>query len=126
MEFRILGPIEVTEEDRPVALGAAKQRALLALLLLRANEVVSSDRLVDELESLVRAEPLRERPRAQLMLALYRSGRQAEALEAYREARRVLVDDLGLEPSRPLQELERAILTQDDALDAPGRGGVAG
>ena len=49
MEFRILGPIEVTEENRPVALGAAKQRALLALLLLRANEVVSSDRLVEEL-----------------------------------------------------------------------------
>src|SRR5438445_328707 len=253
MEFRILGRIEVAEQDRSVALGAAKQRALLALLLLRANEVVSSDRLVEELwgerppakaaknvqvyvsqlrrvlgdgrletqghgyllrvepgaldaerflalldegrealaageakraaetlraalvlwrgaaladvayeqfaqaeiarldelrlvaveerieadlalgrhvalvaelEGLVRAEPLRERPRAQLMLALYRSGRQAEALEAYQDARRVLVDELGLEPSRSLHELERAILTQDAALDAPGRGRV--
>src|SRR5437667_3909187 len=224
MEFRILGRIEVTEDDRPLALGAAKQRALLALLLLRANEVVSSDRLVDELwgerppakaaknvqvyvsqlrrllgdgrlethghgyllrvepgaldaerfqtlldegrealaageveraaetlhtalavwrgaaladvayeqfaqpeiarleelrlvaleerieadlalgrhvalvaelEGLVREEPLRERPRAQLMLALYRSGRQAEALEAYQDARRLLVDEVG-------------------------------
>jgi YVTN family beta-propeller protein len=258
MEFRILGPIEITEEDRPVVLGAAKQRALLAALLVHANEVVSSERLVDELwgerppataakglqvyvsqlrrllgegrletrghgyvlrvepgaldaerfqalldegrealaageaeraserlgralaqwrgaaladvayeqfaqaeiarleelrlialeerieadltlgrhlalvaelEGLVRAEPLRERPRAQLMLALYRSGRQADALEAYQDARRELVDELGLEPSRPLQELERAILRQDDALDAPTRGkltGVAG
>src|SRR6186713_2270928 len=49
MEFRILGPLEVLEEDRPVALGGSKQRALLASLLLRANEVVSRDRLIDEL-----------------------------------------------------------------------------
>jgi YVTN family beta-propeller protein len=255
MEFRILGPIEVSDGDRPVALGAAKQRALLALLLLHANEVVSSDRLVDglwgerapvtaaksvqvyvsqlrrllgdgrletrghgymlrvdpgaldaerfqalldaggaalaageaapaaeslrgalalwrgaaladvayeqfaqgeiarldelrlvaveerieadlalgrhaalvaELQGLVRAEPMRERPRAQLLLAHDRSGRQVEALEAYQDARRVFVDELGLEPSRPLQELERAILTQDDALDGPARGGVVG
>jgi DNA-binding SARP family transcriptional activator/streptogramin lyase len=254
MDFRILGPIEVAEGGRPVPLGAAKQRALLAVLLLHPNEVVSSDRLIDEiwrervpakavksiqvyvsqlrsslgddrletrgpgyrlqvgpheldamrferlleegrealvagdaeraagtlraalglwrgaaltdvayeefaqaeiarleelrlvaleerieadlalgrhvplvaeLEGLVRATPLRERPRAQLMLALYRSGRQAEALEAYQQARRVLVDELGLEPSRSLQELERAILTQDAALDLPVPGGTA-
>ena len=49
MEFRILGPLEVLEEGRPVALGGAKQRALLAVLLLHANEVVSRDRLIDEL-----------------------------------------------------------------------------
>ena len=253
MEFRILGPIEASEAGRPVALGPAKQRALLAALLMHANEVVSTDRLVDELwgerppakaaksvqvyvsqlrkalgdgaletsghgyllhvaaggldserfgsllaegrealaegeasrasetlraalalwrgpalsdvayepfaqaeiarleelrltaleeridaelalghhadlvaelEGLVRAEPLRERLRRQLMLALYRSGRQADALDAYREARRVLVEELGLEPSRTLQELERAILTQDEALEAPHRARV--
>jgi YVTN family beta-propeller protein len=250
MEFRILGPIEATEAGRSVALGPAKQRALLAALLVHANEVVSTDRLIDELwgeqppakaaksiqvyvsqlrkalgegrletsghgyllhvepgaldserfesllaggrealaegearraaetlraalalwrgpalsdvayeplaeaeiarlealrlaaleeridadlalgrdadlvaelEGLVRAEPLRERLRGQLMIALYRSGRQADALEAYQDARRLLVDELGLEPGRALQELERAILTQDDALDAPHR-----
>ncbi len=255
MEFRILGPIEATEDGHLVTLGAAKQRALLAVLLLHANEVVSSDRIVDqlwgeraptkaaksvqvyvsqlrrllgegrletegrgyllrvepgeldadrfqalleegreaheagaaaraaetlrtaldlwrgtpladvayeqfaqaeiarleelrlsaleerieadlalgrhaalvpELESLVRSEPLRERLRAQLMLALYRSGRQAEALDVYQDARRRLVDELGLEPSRRLYELERGILTQDRALDAPRRPGVAG
>ena len=73
--------------------------------------------VVGELELLVLRHPLRERLRAQLMLALYRSGRQAEALEAYREARRALVDELGLNPGRALQELEQAILRQDPALD---------
>ena len=75
--------------------------------------------LVHELEALVAQHPLRERLRGQLMLALYRCGRQAEALEAYQAARRALTDELGLEPARQLQELERAILTQDPALDAP-------
>jgi DNA-binding SARP family transcriptional activator len=74
--------------------------------------------LVPELERLVAAEPLRERPRGLLMLALYRSGRQADALAAYREARRALVDELGLEPSRRLRELEAAILRQQPGLDA--------
>jgi YVTN family beta-propeller protein len=253
MEFHILGPIEATEAGRSVALGPAKQRALLAALLVHANEVVSTDRLIDqlwgerppakaaksvqvyvsqlrkalgdgcletsghgyllhvapgaldserfhslleegrealadgdasraaqtlraalalwrgpalsdvayepfaqaeiarleelrlaaleeridadlvlgrhgelvaELEGLVRAEPLRERLRGQLMIALYRSGRQADALDAYQETRRVLVEELGLEPGRTLQELERAILTQDEALEAPHHAGV--
>jgi DNA-binding SARP family transcriptional activator/DNA-binding beta-propeller fold protein YncE len=75
-------------------------------------------RLVGELEALVVEEPLRERLRAQLMIALYRSGRQAEALATYRDARRMLADELGLEPSDELQQLERAILTQDQALAA--------
>ena len=75
--------------------------------------------LVAELEGLVREHPLRERLRAQQMLALYRSGRQAEALESFRAARRALVDELGLEPGRELRELEQAILAQDPALDAP-------
>ncbi len=75
--------------------------------------------LVGELEVLVREHPLRERLRGQLMLALYRCGRQAEALEAYQAARRTLVDELGIEPRRALQDLERAILRQDPSLDPP-------
>jgi len=247
MDFRILGPLDVRDDDRELPLGGARQRALLGLLLLHANEVVSSDRLVDELwgeregskalqvavsrlrkvigsdalvtkppgyelrvehgqldlhrferlaadgraalaegdperaadrlrqalvlwrgppladlsyepslqselarleemrlatledridadlargrqaqtigelEALTAQHPLRERLRAQLMLALYRSGRQAEALDVYREARRVLVDELGIEPSRRLKELEQAILEQDAALEAQPR-----
>ena len=233
MEFRILGPLEVLENGRQLDVGGAKQRALLAILLLHANEVVSTDRLIDalweddapetgrkalqvyvsqlrkalgkeriatrspgyrlqvepgeldlsrvrslleegraadalalwrgpaladfayerfahseierledlrlacleerigtdlagarhaalvgELEALVREHPLRERLRAQLMLALYRSGRQAEALEAYQDARQALVEELGIEPGRSLRELQQAILQQDPALDA--------
>jgi DNA-binding SARP family transcriptional activator/tetratricopeptide (TPR) repeat protein len=258
MDFNILGPIEAIEANRPLALGGSKQRALLGMLLLHANEVVSSDRLIDELwagegrEEAVRAlqvavsrlrkalepdratgansrvvvtrapgyelrvdpqrldakrfealvsegrqalaggdprsareklnaalglwrgppladlayesfcqaeisrleelrvsallervaadlelgrhaevvgelrtlvprEPLRERLRGQLMVALYRSGRQAEALEVYRDTRRLLVDELGIEPSRELKELERAILAQDPVLDVRER-----
>ena len=78
-------------------------------------------RLVGELEGLVREHPLRERLRAQLMLALYRSGRQADALEAYQHARGELLDGLGLEPGRALQEIERAILAHDPGLDLPAR-----
>jgi DNA-binding SARP family transcriptional activator/DNA-binding beta-propeller fold protein YncE len=253
MEFRILGPLEVCEDGRPLPLGGGRQRALLALLLLHRNEVVATERLIDELwgerppetvakvlqgyisqlrrvleheggeprrlltrppgymlrlepdeldadrfeqlvaqarrafaggepaeaadclraalalfrgsplaefafdpfaraeivrleelhlaaleeridadlalgrhvdlvgelEGLVAAEPLRERLRGQLMLALYRCGRQAEALEAYRDARRMLVDELGLEPSEALHGLERQILSHDPALERP-------
>lgn len=242
MQFRILGPLEVSDEDRPLDLGAPKQRALLALLLLNPNEIVSTDRLiadlwgdsppatvaksahnyvsrlrkelpdgrlatrppgyvlrvdhgeldldvferlrrearalppdaaaarlrdalalwrgppladlayepfaqseiarleelrlaaleeridadladgrhadlVGELRARVAEHPLRERLRAQLMLALYRSGRQAEALEAYRLARRELLEELGLEPSAALKRLERSILEQDPELE---------
>ncbi len=78
-------------------------------------------RLVGELEALVREHPLRERLRGQLMLALYRSGRQADALQAYRDARRELIDGVGLEPGRALQQLEQAILAHDPALDPPDR-----
>jgi DNA-binding SARP family transcriptional activator len=73
--------------------------------------------LVAELERSVAEHPFRERLRAQLMLSLYRSGRQAEALAAYREARHVMVEELGLEPGRPLQQLEAAMLAQDAELD---------
>jgi len=243
MEFRILGPLEVCGEAGPLPLGGAKQRALLAILILHANEVVSAERLLDdlwgerqptsgtkalhvyisqlrkvigddrvltrapgyalrldpeeldvnrfqrlreqaeaaepheagailreaislwrgtpladvayesfaqseiarleelrtsaleqridadlalgrhaelvgELEGLLREHPLRERLRTQLLLALYRCGRQAEALEAYQEGRRVLIEELGIEPSPELQELQRAILNQDASLAA--------
>ena len=76
-------------------------------------------RLIPELEALVAAHQLRERLRGQLMVALYRSGRQAEALEAYRAARETLVEELGIEPSPELQQLEQAILRQDPSLDLP-------
>jgi predicted ATPase/DNA-binding SARP family transcriptional activator len=78
--------------------------------------------LVGELERLVTEHPLRERFRAQLMLALYRSGRQADALAVYQRARRTLVDELGIEPGESLRQLERAILAHDPALNAPQAG----
>jgi DNA-binding SARP family transcriptional activator len=248
LEFRILGPLEVLLDDRPVRLGGPKQRAALAIMLLSANRVVSVERLADdlyagappvtavtqvqrqvselrkilgaetietrspgyvlhvdpeqldldrferwthdaaqalersdaqaaadllgralelwrgapladltyesfaqiaiarldelrlaaleqrfeaeldlgrhahvlaELEALVWDHPLRERLRGQLMIALYRAGRQAEALEVYRRTRDSLVEEFGIEPSTSLRELERRILTQDPALDLP-------
>jgi DNA-binding SARP family transcriptional activator len=75
------------------------------------------DELVGELEALVADHPLRERLRRSLMMALYRSDRQAEALDAYQDARRALVDELGIEPGSALQELERAILRQEPSLN---------
>lgn len=244
LEFRLLGPLEVREGERSIALPRQKQRALLGALLLRAGQVVPKDRLVDDLwgeraprraesalhnyvsqlrqalgrdvvvttppgyllrvapeqvdilrferlvaegraagprermeklrqalslvrgppltdlrfelfaqaeilrleelelsvhgelheaelelghhadvvpplEALVAAHPYREHLRAQLMLALYRSGRQADALAAYQDGRSVLVEELGIEPGQALQELERAILRQDPALHLP-------
>jgi len=74
--------------------------------------------VVGELRSLVLEHALRERPRAQLMLALYASGRQAEALEVYRETRELLLDELGIDPDGTLQELHQAILRQDAGLVA--------
>src|SRR5262249_16912332 len=81
------------------------------LALARHAEVVA------ELESLVAEHPLRERVRAQLMLTLYRCGRQADALAVYKSARRELVEGLGIDPSPPLRELEQSILRQDPSLD---------
>jgi predicted ATPase/class 3 adenylate cyclase len=75
--------------------------------------------LVSELEALIREQPLRERLRAQLMLALYRCGRQAEALAVYQATRRSLVEELGIEPGQALQELHRRVLNQDPALAPP-------
>src|SRR5919197_1283339 len=161
MEIRVLGPVEASVGGRPVALGAGKPRALLAMLALNAGSAVSVDRLIEglwgerppatagkllqvyvsrlrnalelaidadlaagrhrevigELDALVAAQPLRERLHAQRMLALYRAGRQADALQAYRHARGVLVEELGIEPGRELRQLHEAILRQDPGLE---------
>ncbi len=95
------------DEERVSAL---EQRLEADLALGRHRE------LVGELETLVAENPYRERLRAQLMLALHRSGRQAEALQAYQDARRTLADELGLKPGHELKELEQAILRQDPTL----------
>src|SRR5207247_8378842 len=73
--------------------------------------------LTAELEGLVTQHPLRETFLRQHMLALYRSGRQAEALEAYQQGRQRLVEELGIEPRRELRDLQQAILRQDPSLD---------
>lgn len=91
-------------------LGAAEDRIDAELALGRHAALVA------ELEQWVRRHPLRERLRAQLMLGLYRCGRQVEALATYRETRRVLHDELGLEPGVRLRELEQAVLRQDPGL----------
>src|SRR5919109_1039327 len=151
MEFRILGPLEVLEDGKQVDVGGAKQRALLACLLVHANDVVSTDRLIDALwedeapetaqkalqvyisqlrkalgkERLetkapgyrLRVEPGElDRERFEQLLA---EGKPREALEAYQEARRELVEELGIGPSAELRELQQAILRQDAALDLP-------
>jgi DNA-binding SARP family transcriptional activator len=92
-------------------LAALEHRIEADLALGRHDEVVG------ELEGLTAEHPLRERLRGQQMLALYRSGRQAEALDSYRTARVVLVEELGIEPGRRLRELHQAILEQDPGLD---------
>ncbi|MFC8145746.1 BTAD domain-containing putative transcriptional regulator [Streptomyces paradoxus] len=79
--------------------------------------------VLPELESLVAAEPLRERASGQLMVALYRCGRQAEALAVFGRVRTALVEGLGLEPGRELHRLQQAILTQDPTLEAPRTAG---
>jgi DNA-binding SARP family transcriptional activator/uncharacterized protein HemY len=77
--------------------------------------------LISELTGLVEAYPLRERLRAQLMMALYRSGRQAEALQVYQAGRRTMIDELGIEPNEQLRRLEHAILTSDASLNPPSQ-----
>jgi DNA-binding SARP family transcriptional activator/tetratricopeptide (TPR) repeat protein len=96
------------------------QELRLAALEARVDADLALGRhpeLAGELEALVAEHPLRERLRGQLMLALYRSGRQPEALAAYQAGSRALREELGIEPGRALQELERAILNQDSDLD---------
>ena len=106
------GEIRRLEELR---LGAIMDRIDADLALGKASDVVA------ELEGLIVSNRYQERLRGQLMLALYRSGRQADALQAFRQARELLRDELGLEPSRAIQELERAILVHDEALDISSR-----
>ena len=108
---------EITRLDE-LRLGAIEDRIDADLAMGRATE------LVPELEPLVSAHPLRERLRGQLMLALYRSGRQADALEVYRSGRRLLDEALGLKPDAELQRLERAILNHDPWLASPVVAGV--
>ncbi len=109
-------PFARVEADRleELRLAALEERVEADLALGRHAE------LVGELDALVARHPLRESLRRRQMLALYRSGRQAEALAAYQEARRVLSDELGLEPSADLRELEGRILRQDPELRADG------
>ncbi|HEY6695879.1 MAG TPA: ABC transporter substrate-binding protein [Solirubrobacteraceae bacterium] len=104
---------------------AAAEIHRLGELRVRAAEIaIDADlaagrhgELVGELEALIDAHPLRERLHAQRMLALYRDGRQGDALNAYREARAVLVEEIGVEPGAELQRLQEAILAQDPALE---------
>ncbi|MGY1829485.1 AfsR/SARP family transcriptional regulator [Geodermatophilus sp. SYSU D01180] len=104
---------EESERLEQLRLAARELAAELDLRLGRHAEIV------DDVRELLRAEPLREGLRASLMLALYRSGRQAEALEVYDEGRRLLADGLGVDPGRPLQSLYEQILRQDPALAGP-------
>ena len=118
------GPALAEFREEPFAEAAARRLAELRLYALEERidaelELGDHARLVPELEALVEEEPLRERPRGQLMVALYRCGRQAEALARYRDGRTLLVEELGIEPGPALQELERAILRQDEALAEP-------
>jgi predicted ATPase/DNA-binding SARP family transcriptional activator len=117
------GPALAAFEYEPWARGEGERLEELRLACL--EDRIDADlrlghhtELVGELEALVGQHPLRERMRGQLMLALYRGGRQAEALAVYREARQALVDELGIDPSSELRELEAAILRQDATLAA--------
>ncbi|HEY2202601.1 MAG TPA: AfsR/SARP family transcriptional regulator [Solirubrobacteraceae bacterium] len=101
------------EEER---LGALEDRIDAELALARHHEITA------ELEDLCRHHPYRERLLSQLMIALYRDGRQADALEAYRTGRQAFGAELGLEPGPRLRALERQILDQDPTLDPPARG----
>ena len=94
-------------------MAAIEDRLALELDLGRHQEVIG------ELFALAEEFPLRDRLREQLMLALYRSGRAAESLRVYQQARRMMIDELGIEPGRELQRLQQAILASDPALDPP-------
>ncbi len=108
-------PVADTERPR------LDERRLRAVELLNDAELAlgNHEGLLPELEGQIAGDPYRERLRAQHVLALYRAGRQKDALDAYRAARNVLVDELGIDPGPELQELERQILRQDPALAAP-------
>jgi DNA-binding SARP family transcriptional activator len=114
------------EEFLDTDFGAAEADRLAELRLVALEDRIEAElrlgrhrELVAELEGLVREQPLRERLWAQLLVALYRSGRQADALLAYQRARSVLVEELGIDPGAELRGLQSAILAQDPALDLP-------
>jgi DNA-binding SARP family transcriptional activator len=109
------------ESFAQAAISRLEEIRLAALeLRIEVDLALGRDReLIGELEALVAEHPLRERLRGHLMTALYRSGRQAEALDTYQDGRSALIDQLGIEPSPALHELQRAILRQDPTLDAP-------
>jgi DNA-binding SARP family transcriptional activator len=120
------GPPLTDVADEPFA--AEEIRRLEALRLRALEQAIDADldagrhvELVPELEGLVGEQPLSERVHGQLMLALYRSQRQGDALAVYRDVRTTLVGQLGLEPGPPLRRLQEAILHQDPALDPPRR-----
>jgi DNA-binding SARP family transcriptional activator len=113
---------EFRSEPFAQAAGARLEDARLAAIETRVDADLAlggGRELVPPLEELVAAAPYRERLRGQLMLALYRSGRQADALELYRRTREAFVADLGIEPGPELQELERSILRQEEGLRMP-------
>jgi predicted ATPase/DNA-binding SARP family transcriptional activator len=121
------GPALADLASEPVGAVEARpleESRLHAVELSNAARLALGDHasLVGELERQIADEPHRERLREQYVLALYRSGRQSEALAAYRDARRILADELGIEPGPGLRELERAILRHDPALAAPEPG----
>ena len=121
------GPALADVADEPFA--AAEIRRLEELRLTALAQAIDAEladgrhrELVGELEGLVAEHPLSEGLHGQLMLALYRSGRQAEALEAYRRARATLVEQIGVEPGPQLRRLHEAVLRQDAWLDLGGPG----
>ena len=120
------GPALADVADEPFA--AAEIRRLDELRASAVEVAIDQDldagrhrEVLPELEALLAQEPLRERLHAQRMLALYRSGRQADALEAYRRARATLVEQIGVEPGPDLRRLHEAILRQDPSLEPTGQ-----
>ena len=118
------GPPLAELASEPFAPGviARLEEQRLAALEVRIDADLAVGRhaeLVAELQQLIAEQPWRERLHAQLVLALYRTGRQADALEAYRCAREALVEQLGIEPGAELRSLQRAILAHDPGLDPP-------
>ena len=113
--------------DAAASAGLEQQAERLDQLRLQVERALCQARLtagehgqlIPDLEHLAAGQPLDEQIQAQLMLALYRSGRQADALAVYRRLRRVLDEQLGIDPTRMLRDLETAILRQDPALDGP-------
>jgi len=113
------GPGSTTIRDHGIRLEEQRSAVLEECLTLEL-QLGRGTELIAELRGEVERDPLRERLRAHLMVALYQAGRQADALRQYREARQVSVDELGIEPTEELQRLEQAILCRDAGLDVVG------